>query len=74
MIRKPLFIGAAFVIAALCTSAYFYYRIPPGVTPQGDNAETLALISLITAIVSMTTALVGLLQTIIGLRKRGEKQ
>jgi hypothetical protein len=74
MIRKPLFIGTAIIIAALCTIAYFNFRIPPGVTPQGDSGETIAWISLMTAIISMITAFIGLFQKILESRGREDKQ
>ena len=74
MIRKPLIIGAAFAITVLSTLVYFQYRIPPGVTPQGNNGETVAWISLATAIVSMITAIVGLLQKVIESRDRGKSR
>jgi hypothetical protein len=74
MIRKPLFIGSAIIIAVLCTAAFFHFRIPSGVTPQGDSTETIAWISLMTAIVSMITAIVGLVQKILESRSRGNNQ
>lgn len=70
MIRKPLFIAAAFVITIICIFFYFHYRLPWGVTPQGDSTATVAWVALLTAIVSMVTAVVGLAQKILELRSR----
>ena len=73
MLRKPLFIGTAIIIAVLGSIAYFYFRIPPGATPMSNQGETIAWISLMTAIVSMITAIVGLIQKILESRGREEK-
>lgn len=70
MMRKPLFILTAFVVAVVCFVIYYYYRIPSGVTPKGESINMIAWVSLATAIVSMVTALIGLLKQILEMRSK----
>ena len=68
MIKRPIFIVCAAILAGIGVYVYFQYRIPPGVTPQGDSAdsmETIAWIGLATGIVSLFTAIVGLITNIV---------
>lgn len=66
--RRPILLLLLLLlgITLIVVGAYFYfqYRTPPGVTPQSDNAEILALIGLGSFVVGLLTAIVGLLNTI----------
>ena len=69
MIKRPIFIVCAAILAGIGGYVYFQYRIPPGVTPQGDSTETIAWIGLATGIVSLFTAIVGLIKNIVELKR-----
>jgi hypothetical protein len=60
MLKRPLTITIALLVAVVGVALYIAYRVPPGVVPKGSASETLAWVALATAVVSMVTALVGL--------------
>ncbi len=64
MKRAALFLILGILLIAIGLTTYFEFRVPEGVTAQGDNSETLALIGLGSSIVGLLTAIVGLLNTI----------
>jgi fumarate reductase subunit D len=64
-LKKPLVIGLLFILSLILFYLYNLYKIPEGLTPQGDDTQTLAWISFATAVVSMVTALIGLIKQVV---------
>jgi len=54
-----------FILSIILFYLYNLYKIPEGITPQGDDSEIIAWVSLATAVVSMITALIGLIKQIV---------
>jgi hypothetical protein len=73
MLKRPTVIVIAMLVAVAGFVLYVKYRVPPGVAPKSDAAETLAWLGLATSVVSLLTAIVGLMQKLIelGSSKRG---
>ena len=71
MLKRPMMIVVATLIALVGFALYFTYRVPPGVAPKGDTVGTIAWIALVAAVVSMLTAIIGLIQKILELRASG---
>lgn len=68
--RYLVFSLVAFVIGLIALYVYLQYRVPDGIVPQSDNANTVAWVSLATAVVSLLTATVSLLKALIEMRKK----
>ena len=68
MLKKWPFIAGAFAISAIAWWLFFDLRPPPGVEPKGDEALTIAWISLAVAVLTLLTAGLGLLQKLLELR------
>lgn len=71
MLKRWKVIVIAMLIAIAGLVLYLKYRVPPGIAPKGDSAETIAWIALATAVVSLLTAIVGLVQKLIELGTSG---
>ena len=71
MLKRWKVIVIAMLIAIVGLVLYIKYRVPPGITPKSNSAETIAWIALATAVVSLLTAIVGLMQKLIELGASG---
>jgi hypothetical protein len=72
MLKRPMIIGIAVLVAVVGLALFFTYRVPPGVAPKGGSAETIAWLGLAAAVASMLTAIIGLIQRILELRASGQ--
>lgn len=70
MLKKNSIIIFLIVLALVAFLIYQQVKIPDGVTPQSDQTEIIAWLSLSTAIISLVTALIGLIQNILDRNKR----
>ena len=73
MLKQWKVIVIAMLVAVAGVVVYVKCRVPPGVAPKGNAAETVAWIALATAVISLLTSIVGLMQKLIELSssKRG---
>jgi hypothetical protein len=67
--KRPALIIAALAICIAGFLVWWNYRIPPGIEPQSDGAERVALIGLWAGIMGLLAAIVGLLTNIVQLVK-----
>ena len=74
MLKHPLVIVAAVLIAVIGSVVYYTYRVPAEIVTKSGDTGTIAWVSLATAIASMFTALIGLLQNLLDLRKRKREE
>lgn len=65
MLKKSFLILFLLLLSAVLMYVYFEYRVPEGMTPMGDNDETIAWIALSTSIVTLITTIITLITTII---------
>ncbi len=49
---------------------YFQYRVPEGIEPMSDSANTIAWVSLATAVVGLLTGVVSLVKAVIEMRAK----
>jgi acetaldehyde dehydrogenase (acetylating) len=68
-LKRQVFIIAALVICIIGFLVWWNYRMLPGIEPQSDGSERVALIGLWTGIVGLLAAMVGLLTNIVQLVK-----
>ena len=69
--RKPAIIFF-FVLSLSAFAVYQYFKIPEGIIPQSNQAETIARISFWTSISALAAAVIGLIEKLIGIKMRNK--
>ncbi len=67
MLKRPVVIIIALLVAVVGFALYVIYRVPPGVVPKSPSAESIAWLALATGVLSLLTSIVGLIQKLIEL-------
>lgn len=69
MLKNTAVIAGLLILSIVTYYLYQHWKVPEGVIPKGDNAETLAWLSFGTSIVALLTAIVGLITKFIDFKK-----
>lgn len=69
MLKNTAVIAGLLILSIVAYYLYQHWKVPEGVIPKGDNAETLAWLALGTSIVSLIGSVVGLIEKIIDFKK-----
>lgn len=65
MLKKTSVLVFLIILTLIFFAIYQQVKIPSGVTPQSENAETIASLALWASIISLITAIISFIQKIL---------